>query len=169
MSQNHPAHVHPPVPAKGISAGVLISDWERRVLLVQPARQPTWEIPGGMVEVEEAPRVAARRTVHEELGIEVTVGQLLVIDWEPPGEDGGDTLQLIYDGGTLDDADAQRIRLRAGELNAYGFVEIETAVGLLSANAERRVKLAVRARRLGRSLELEDGRLQIARELAYDE
>ena len=43
MSQNHPAHVHPPVPAKGISAGVLISDWERRVLLVQPARQPTWE------------------------------------------------------------------------------------------------------------------------------
>jgi hypothetical protein len=47
-------------------------------------------------------------------------------------------------------------------------VELGSAVGLLSEPLENRVKTALRAKRLGRSIELEDGRPQIARELAPD-
>jgi len=157
------------LPTKRMGAGVLIVDWESRVLLVQPAYKPTWEIPGGVVEAGESPRAAARREAREELGIDLTIGSLLVLDWVPAREDRPDGLMLIYDGGTLDDADARRIRLPGGELNAYGFVDLESAVGLLSDSLERRVKTALRARRLGRAIELEDGRPQIARELAFDQ
>lgn len=169
MTPRDSAAFYASLPTKRMAAGVLISDWDGRVLLVQPAYKPTWEIPGGVVEAGEAPRAAARREVGEELGIEVTIGLLLVLDWVPAREDRPDGLMLIYDGGTLDEADGRRIRLPAGELNAYGFVDLESAVGLMSDSLERRVKTAVRARRLGRGLELEDGRAQIARELAFDQ
>ncbi len=157
------------LPTKRMSAGVIFSDREGRVLLVQPAYKPTWEIPGGAVEVGESPRGAARREVHEELGIEATIGSLLVLDWMPAREELPDGLMLVYDGGTLDDADARRIRLPAGELRAYGFVDLESAVGLMSTSLEQRVKTSLRARRLGRAIELEDGRPQIARELSFDD
>lgn len=157
------------LPTKRMAAGVIFSDWEGRVLLVQPAYKPTWEIPGGAVEIGESPRGAARREVREELGVDVTIGSLLVLDWVPARGELPDGLMFVYDAGTLDDADARRIHLAPGELNAYGFVDVESAVGLMSASLERRVKTALRARRLGRAIELEDGRPQIARELAFDE
>ncbi len=157
------------LPTKRMAAGVIFSDRAGRVLLVQPSYKPTWEIPGGVVEVGESPRGAARREVREELGIEATIGSLLVLDWMPARESVADGLALVYDCGTLDDADARRIRLPVGELRAYGFVDLESAVGLMSRSLEQRVKTALRARRLGRTIELEDGRPQIARELAFDE
>lgn len=157
------------LPTKRMAAGVVFTDWEGRVLLVQPSYKPTWEIPGGVVEMGEAPRAAARREVREELGIESTIGSLLVMDWVPPRDDRPDGLMLVYDGGTLDDAEARRIHLAPGELNAYGFVDLGSAVGLMSASLERRVKTALRARRLGRTIELEDGMVQIAREVSGDE
>lgn len=157
------------LPAKRMAAGVLLTDWEGRVLLVQPSHKPTWEIPGAAVAAGEAPRSAANRAVRDALGIEATIGSLLVLDWIPPRDERPDGVALIYDGGTLDDADARRIQLAHGELNAYGFVDLGSAVGLMASSAERRVKTALRARRLGRTIELEDGIVQIARELAADE
>ena len=156
-------------PPSGLLSGVLFTDWEGRVLLVQPSYKPTWEIPGGTVEEGESPRAAARREVREELGIDPTIGSLLVFDWVPGTPSRPDGLALIYDGGTLDDSDSRRIHLPAGELNAYGFVDVGSAVGLLSDSLERRVLTALRARRLGRAIELEDGRPTIARELSFDQ
>lgn len=155
-------------PGKPVSAAVLFADYDGRVLLIQPSYQSTWEIPGGMVAAGESPRTAARRAVGEMLGVDPAVGTLLVVDWtsaDPPRSDG---LALIYDGGTLDEIEARSIRLAAGELNAYGFVDIEGAVGLLSEPLERRIKAALRARRVGRAIELEDGRPQIAREMSLE-
>jgi len=157
------------LPGKHLASGVLITDWQGRVLLVQPSYKPHWEIPGGVVEEGESPRKAAWREVREELALDLQIGSLLVIDWVPARPDRPDILAFVYEGGTLDDADARRIHLPPGELNAYGFVEIGSAVGLLPEPLENRIKTALRARRLGHSIELEDGRPQIARELAFDQ
>lgn len=141
---------------KRMAAGVLITDDLDRVLLLQPSYKPTWEIPGGVVEAGESPRAAARREVREELGLDIGLGRLLVVDWiaeDPPKTEG---LMLVYDGGVLDGAD-RSIRLQRAELNAYGFVDLEGAMGLASERAERRWKAALDARRMGRVLELEDG------------
>ena len=144
------------LPAKRVGAGVLVTDEIGRVLLLQPAYKATWEIPGGIVEGGESPRAAARRKVAEELGLEIGLGRLLVVDWvaeDPPKTEG---LMFVYDGGVLDVAD-RSIRLQRSELNAYGFVDIDGAVGLTSERLERRIKAALAARRGGPLLELEDG------------
>jgi 8-oxo-dGTP diphosphatase len=151
-----------------MAVGVLFTDVEGRVLLVQPSYKSSWEVPGGMLQSGESPRSAARRAVREELGMEPTIGSLLVLDWIPANDDAAHGLMLLYDGGSLDDADASRIRLARGDLNAYGFADLDSAVGLLPDALERRVKIGLRARRLGRAVELEDGWPQIARELAVD-
>jgi 8-oxo-dGTP pyrophosphatase MutT (NUDIX family) len=156
------------LPSKRMASGVLFTDWAGRVLLVQPSYKPTWDLPGGVVEAGESPRAAARREVREELAIDVTIGSLLVIDWisaVPPRTDG---LMLVYDGGTVDTSDEAAIKLAAGELNAYGFVDLDGAAGLVSERLERRIRVALRAKRMGRAIELEDGRPQIARELAVE-
>ena len=156
------------LPTKRIGAGVLFTDDLGRVLLVQPSYKRTWEIPGGVVEQGESPRAAAEREVREELGIAPVIGSLLVIDWVPATPQRPDGLMLVYDGGTLEPTEAAGIRLPPGELNAYGFVDLATAVGLASERLERRVVAALRARRAGRAVELEDGRPQIARELSRE-
>lgn len=156
------------LPTKRIAAGVLFTDPDSRVLLVQPSYKSTWDIPGGVVEEGESPRAAARRQVGQELSIDVQIGSLLVLDWVSPAPPRTDGLMLIYDGGPLDEYEARSIRLAAGELNAYGFVDMESAVGLVSERLERRIKAALRARQVGRAIELEDGRPQIAREMSLE-
>jgi ADP-ribose pyrophosphatase YjhB (NUDIX family) len=168
MTSRDAAAFYASLPTKRMAAGVLFTDAASRVLLLQPSYKSTWELPGGVVEAGESPRAAARRELREELGIELPVGSLLVVDWvsaDPPRTDG---LMLVYDGGTLDNTDAADIRLPAGELNAYGFVDLDGAIGLVSERLERRILAALGARRLGRAIELEDGRPQIARELTLD-
>src|SRR5918992_2918417 len=156
------------LPTKRVAAGVLITDDLDRVLLLQPSFKPTWEIPGGVTQEGESPRAAARRELREELGLEREITSLLVVDWvraEPPRTDG---LSFVYDGGRLDDAEARAILLGRPELNAYGFVDMEGAVGLVSERLERRIVAALQARRARRAVELEDGSPQIARDLMVD-
>lgn len=154
------------LPTKRVATGVLITDDLDRVLLLQPAYKPTWEIPGGTVREDESARAAARREVREELGIDREIGSLLVVDWVRADPPRTEALAFVYDGGHLDDADARSILLGRAELNAYGFVDLEGAIGLVSERLERRIAAALSARRAGRAVELEDGRPQIARELA---
>src|SRR4051812_23503587 len=57
---------------KRVAADVLITDRVGRVLLVDPTYKEGWDIPGGMVEANEPPRVAAERELREELGLTLT-------------------------------------------------------------------------------------------------
>ena len=159
---------HASLPTKRVAAGVIITDDLERVLLLQPSYKPTWEIPGGTARDGESPRAAARRELREELGIDHEIGSLLVMDWvraEPPRSE---SLVFVYDGETLDDAEARSLLLGRPELNAYGFVDMEGAVGLVSERLERRIVAALQARRARRAVELEDGSPQIARDLMVD-
>lgn len=68
------------LPRKRMAAGVLFRGADDRVLLVEPSYKPNWELPGGVVEANEAPWVAAARELREELGAERPIGRLLVLD-----------------------------------------------------------------------------------------
>ena len=57
---------------KRIAAGALFLNQQQRVLLVNPTYKTHWEIPGGMVEENEAPGAACRREISEELGLDMT-------------------------------------------------------------------------------------------------
>ncbi|TDC22670.1 NUDIX domain-containing protein, partial [Kribbella albertanoniae] len=68
------------MPRKRLAAAVLIRDAANRVLLLEPTYKLNWELPGGIVEADESPWAAASREVVEELGLELPLGRLLVVD-----------------------------------------------------------------------------------------
>src|SRR5215475_10829388 len=97
-------------PTKYLSAGALFFDDQGALLLVKPTYKEGWEIPGGIVEADESPMQAFVREIHEELGLAVTVGPLLVMDYKSRGEGLTDSLQLVFLGGTLTTAQIQAIK-----------------------------------------------------------
>ena len=139
-----------------VAAGVLFFDDTGRILLVQPTYKDHWDIPGGYVETGETPAEAAAREVREELGIDATVGPLLVADWAPhPNE--GDKLLLIFDGGVLTTDQLDGIRLQRDELTSYAFRDPTDAIALLIPRLSRRVAAAVNAHQASRTIYLECG------------
>ena len=139
-----------------VAAGALIFDHAHRLMLVRPTYKEGWDIPGGYVEVGETPRQTCLRELKEELGIDVTVGELLVVDWAPhPAE--GDKLLFVFDGGTLSSEQTAAIQLQADELAEYAFHDVSEAAGLLVPRLARRIVAAARAHRAGQPRYLEDG------------
>ncbi|MFE5484936.1 NUDIX domain-containing protein [Streptomyces sp. NPDC056527] len=141
-----------------LAAGVLLFDEDDRFLLVDPTYKPGWEFPGGVVEAGEPPARAGMREVAEEIGIELdAVPRLLLVDWERPQPPGYGGLRLLFDGGRLPAADADRLLLPGAELRGWRFVTEEEAAELLPPVRYRRLRWALRARERGTVLNLEAG------------
>lgn len=131
------------LPRKRIAAGALLRDGTGRMLLVEPVYKPTWDLPGGVVEADEAPLDACRRELDEELGLQIRPTRLLVVDWMPRSGPWHDGLAFIFDGGTLGGADLARIRLPADELRAVHLTTLEEAAPRLRADMVRRLAVAL--------------------------
>jgi len=106
---------------KRMGAGVLLSDLDGRMLLVEPTYKPYWEIPGGSVEADESPYAAVVRELKEELGLPVQLGRLLVTDWVPPRPDRTEGLMVVYDGGIVTPEQIAQMRLPADELRSWAW------------------------------------------------
>ncbi|WP_202532173.1 NUDIX domain-containing protein [Streptomyces sp. SID3212] len=66
----------PSTPLHSVSvAGVVVRE-DGRVLTIQRADNGTWEPPGGVLELSEAPEDGVRREVYEETGLKVQVERL---------------------------------------------------------------------------------------------
>ncbi|MCZ7420587.1 NUDIX hydrolase [Verrucosispora sp. WMMA2121] len=144
------------------AAGIILRDKASRVLLVSPTYKDVWEIPGGMVEPDESPADACVREVREELGLSVSAGALLCVDWVPasPPWDGG--LMFVFDGGVLTPDQIATIRLSPDELGRFDFIKPERLDEVLIPRLARRVAAAVAA--IGRGgVYLEDGRATASR------
>lgn len=144
-------------PRKRVAADALIRDEEGRVLLVEPTYKPGWDLPGGMAEANEPPHQAVIRELAEELGLELALGGLLVVDWVPPYGPWDDQLCFIFDGGTLDRLRAGALRPRDEELSDTAFVAAADAHDLLRPRLRRRLEAATRALVTGRPEYLHDG------------
>ena len=89
--------------------------------MVKPTYKPGWEIPGGLVELNESPKQCCQREVFEEIGIHREIGQLLVVDYNSETNTKTESLMFIFDGGILSESDIASIRLQEDELRAYAF------------------------------------------------
>lgn len=92
------------LPRKRAIAQMLVRDHEGRVLLCRLTYKRDWDLPGGVVEDDESPRVAVGREVHEELGLTIEPGELLLTDWLPPWGGWDDAVCMVFDGGSHDPA-----------------------------------------------------------------
>lgn len=156
--QAHLAEGNRTQPRKRVSADVLFRDEGGRLLLVDPAYKPDWDLPGGMAEANEAPAEAARREVAEELGIGFGGGRLLVVDWVAPHGPWDDLVAFVFDGGVLAERTRAAIRLRDGELRRFRFVTPEVAAGLLRDYVWRRAGVALECAASGATAYLHGGR-----------
>ncbi|MFF3669849.1 NUDIX domain-containing protein [Microtetraspora malaysiensis] len=141
---------------KRVGADVLIRDEQGRILLVDPKYKPDWDLPGGMAEANEAPAAAARREIKEELGLDIEIGRLLVVDWVSPHGPWDDSLMFVFDGGTLSGEGIAKISLAEDELAGFGFHNGHQAAHLLRPYVWRRTRAAVKALGANGPVYLED-------------
>ncbi|MEV6728264.1 NUDIX hydrolase [Streptomyces sp. NPDC051364] len=144
------------------AASVLFTDSAGGILLVEPSygRPGRWNLPGGGVDSDlgETPRAAARREVHEELGLDLEPGRLLGVNWaHKPGYPA--RIRFLYDGGVLDGATLARIRLAPFELLRWRAVPAAELRPLVKPSLRRQIEACLRARTEGTGpLELHAGR-----------
>ncbi|WP_432832492.1 NUDIX domain-containing protein [Dactylosporangium sp. CA-092794] len=142
---------------KTVASGALIRDPAGRVLFVVPNYKPYLDIPGGIVEPGEPPSAACAREVAEEVGLELRIGPLLLVDWTPGRGPWSDQVQFVFDGGVL--APGAAIRPAGDELTGYRWATLEEARPDLRASLYRRLTLASKAVLLGYPLHAEFGHL----------
>lgn len=115
-----------------------------------------YELPGGLLEIDESPLEACVRELKEELGFAPQLAGLLCVDWVPPTPpwDGG--LMFLFDGGVLRSSQIADIRLQPTELDGFEFVEASRLEEVLVPRLARRALACLEHRSLG-GLYLEDG------------
>ncbi|EXG81205.1 NUDIX domain-containing protein [Cryptosporangium arvum] len=133
---------NPDQPGKRVVADVLVRDQQGRVLLVDD------DLPGSDVAAHESPWTAAQRALHEGLGLDRPPTRLLVVDYVD------DHLTLIFDAGTLSDAQTEAIRARKS-----AFCDPGEAGELLPEQGRPRLSAACEALRFGVSRYLQDGEI----------
>ncbi len=150
----------PPMARPRVAAGVLLFDVEGRVLLVKPTYKDGWDIPGGYVEPGETPREACQREVLEELGLQLSIGTLLVADWAPSDSE-GDKILFVFNGGDITSAKTDQIALPPDELSTWSFHETSSLEAALIPRLARRVLAALDAKQSGRTTYLEHGSVDL--------
>lgn len=147
----------PEYPKKQMAAGAVFFNAAGEVLLVKPTYRDHWSIPGGVIEDEESPRQGCIREVREELGLDVPITQLLVLDYTSLATGPRESLQFLFYGGILDEARIARIVLPPAELSHFRFVSTEIALSQLIPRIARRFPFALEAIKSGNVHYLEDG------------
>ncbi|MET9661651.1 NUDIX hydrolase [Streptomyces sp. NPDC006510] len=149
MSTVHlpPAEYYATLPKIIGGAGAAIRDKAGRFLLVKPSYRDYWEVPGGGLDLGEDPRRAFQREIKEELGLDLTPGRLLVVDWVPEQPDGRPPLvNFIFDGGlTTKEQAQQQVRLDNDELTEWTLAAPEEWDTLLPPHMARRLHACARA------------------------
>lgn len=143
------------LPRKHLGAGVFITDAQQRILLVEPTYQDEWLLPGGIVEAGESPQAGAFREAHEELGLLLPPGRLLVVDYTAPRLPvGGDSFNWVFAAGPINEAD---IVLQDEEIRSFAWCTPSDVARLTPARVARRLAAALTALAEDTTLYLEDG------------
>ena len=131
------------LPRKRAIGQMLVRDQQGRVLLCQLTYKKDWDLPGGVVEVGESPRLAVAREVQEELGLDIAAGQLLLTDWLPPWGGWDDAICLVYDGGVHDAAVLEDVVRQEREIRGAAFCDLDEVRERCADFTARRIEAAL--------------------------
>ncbi len=133
------------LPRKRAIAQMLVRDTDGRVLLCNLTYKQDWDLPGGVVEVNEAPHTAVSREVEEELALLIEPGPLVLTDWLPPWSGWDDAVCLVFDGGVHDAGVAETIVPQAREIRSAKFCTPVEVHHLCADYTARRIDSALAA------------------------
>ena len=123
------------LPTKRIISQGLLRDEQGRVLLCELTYKQEWDLPGGVVEVGEAPALGLVRELQEELGITVEVQGLITVNWLPAWRGWDDACIFLFDLGIVDSSITEGMELQVTEIKAVHWCDPESvrASGALAA------------------------------------
>lgn len=113
------------LPTKRIISQGLLRDQDGRVLLCRLTYKAEWDLPGGVVEVGEAPAQGLVRELEEELGTTFEVKGLLTVNWLPAWRGWDDACIFLFDLGTVDAAITEQMTLQPTEIVAVEWCDPE--------------------------------------------
>lgn len=158
---------HPPRPepapedarcAVAVGAGLVCMDEHGRILLVKPAREPRWAVPGAVRAAAESPRETAARAVLESLGLSRDPGRLLCVDYVPEASAGAAPgIAYLFDGGVLSARESAAVKLAADEFADLRFADAASLPDFLGGVLLRRIRAGLGAQHSGVPVDLEDG------------
>ncbi len=146
-------------PMKRMGAGALFADSKGDILIVKPSYKDVWEVPGGVVELNESPRKTAEREIKEEIGLDKKLSKLLCVDYQDPYDIKTESLMFIFDGGILSQDDIASIELDGKEVVEFKLAPLDEACKLLSPVLARRIEQAVIAKTQNTAVYLENREL----------
>jgi 8-oxo-dGTP diphosphatase len=146
------------LPRKRMAASAIIRNAAGEILLVKPTYRPDWLMPGGTIEADESPRAACKREVLEEIGLDLLIGPLLSLEYQPQNGDRTEALMFTFDGGVLSEKQIAAIQLPTDELSAVQFLSLDAALPLFAVRMHQRTRAALSALAKGTVVYLEDGR-----------
>jgi 8-oxo-dGTP pyrophosphatase MutT (NUDIX family) len=114
------------LPTKRVISQGLLRDELGRVLLCELTYKQEWDLPGGVVEVGEAPSLGLVRELQEELGITVEVRDLITVNWLPAWRGWDDACIFLFDLGVVDSSVTLDMSLQATEIKSVRWCDAET-------------------------------------------
>ncbi|MDX6278791.1 MAG: 8-oxo-dGTP diphosphatase [Nocardioidaceae bacterium] len=114
------------LPTKRVISQGLLRDERGRVLLCELTYKQEWDLPGGVVEVGEAPAIGLVRELQEELGITVDVLDLITVNWLPAWRGWDDACIFLFDLGVVDSSITDDMTLQATEIKSVRWCDPPT-------------------------------------------
>ncbi len=118
----------------------MILDDSQRILLVKPTYKKTWEIPGGIVEENESPKNCVKREVKEELGLDLIIKTLLLVDYNPPAGLKTESLMFVFSTEPITYEMLSSIKLPQNELSKFQFFNVDELPEDLTPSLKKRIQ-----------------------------
>lgn len=144
-----------------ISAGILLFNDKRELLILKPTYREGYLIPGGGIEKNESPKEGLKREIREEIGLDLEIGEILCFNYYPNNEMDFDNaeIQLIFYGGVLSQNEINSIVLNPEEHHSFCFVPLDEALSLVNPYLSKTIASCMKALEREKTFYLEKGEM----------
>lgn len=139
-----PKEYYAQIPKRPIGVGIVYFNHANEILLVKPTYTEHWGFLGGVIEADEFPLAGLKREIEEEIGVlPPNSFTLRCVDATHNGY--SQSIQLLFDGGTIDNEVVQQMILQTEELEGVAFFNLSDAYSRLGPRRSR-LELFIRAK-----------------------
>lgn len=133
------------LPKKRMASGVLFLNNKNEILILKPTYRDGWNIPGGIIELNESPLTTAKREVLKEIGLKISDLKLLCVEYAPEKNIKTESLLFVFYGGTVSEEQIELFTLPPEEISEFRFVADHDVCKLLPEYLSMRVRLGLQA------------------------